>query len=233
VSPHYGERASTAQGFVVQGPAARAPGMPGAGEGTSARVSEKRAARASAESFERLYAASPDPWGYDSSEYERGKYAATLAALDGRLYECALEIGCSIGAFTELLADRCRALTALDFSARAVDLARARLRGRAHVRVVKASFPEQAPAEKWDLVACSEVLYYLDPPALEDAVRWLRGRLRDGATVLAVDWRGPTETEPHDGDEVHEILRERLARWHALEGRQPGYRLDRFDGDAG
>ncbi|HEY3866641.1 MAG TPA: SAM-dependent methyltransferase [Solirubrobacteraceae bacterium] len=199
--------------------------------GSSARASARRPARASAESFERLYAASPDPWRYDSSEYEREKYAATLAALDGRSYRRALEAGCSIGAFTELLADRCAALTALDFSARALDLARRRLRGRANVEIVEASFPEQAPAGRWDLVVCAEVLYYLDPPALEQATEWLRERLLEGATVLTVDWRGSTTTEPHDGNEVHELLRERLADWHALEGRQPGYRLDRFDGD--
>jgi SAM-dependent methyltransferase len=192
---------------------------------------DRRAPRASAESFERLYAASPDPWRYDSSEYERGKYAATLAALDGRSYRRALEVGGSIGAFTELLADRCAALTALDFSARAVGLARTRLSERAHVSVLEASFPEQAPAGEWDLVVCSEVLYYLDRVALERAVGWLREQLSAAATVLAVDWRGPTTTEPHDGNEVHDLLRERLAAWHALEGRQPGYRLDRFDGD--
>jgi SAM-dependent methyltransferase len=187
--------------------------------------------RATAESFERLYAESSDPWGYDSSEYERGKYAATLGALDGRVYGRGLEVGCSIGAFTELLADRCGSLTALDFSPRAVLLARTRLREHTHVSVLEASFPEQAPAGRWDLVVCSEVLYYLDRPALEAATAWLLGRLREGATVLTVDWRGPTTIEPHDGDEVHELLREQLMDWHALEGRQPGYRLDRFDGD--
>jgi SAM-dependent methyltransferase len=201
------------------------------GTGSSARTSGRRPARASAESFERLYAASPDPWRYDSSEYERGKYAATLAALDGRAFEHALEVGCSIGAFTELLADRCAALTALDFSARALGLASRRLHGRSNVQIVEASFPEQAPAGNWDLVVCSEVLYYLDRVALERAVGWLREQLSEGATVLAVDWCGPTTTEPHDGDEVHDLLRERLVAWHALEGRRPGYRLDRFDGD--
>jgi predicted TPR repeat methyltransferase len=188
--------------------------------------------RVLAERFERLYAESPDPWDYDSSEYERGKYAATLAALDGRVYQRGLEVGCSIGAFTELLAQHCEALTALDFSARALALAAGRLREQAHVRLLEASFPEQVPAQRWDLVVCSEVLYYLDRETLERAVAWLRERLLEGTTVLAVDWRGPTTTEPHDGDEVHDLLREGLARWHALEGRQPGYRLDRFDGDA-
>lgn len=189
--------------------------------------------RATAESFERLYAKSSDPWGYDSSEYEREKYAATLAALDGRFYKRGLEVGCSIGAFTELLARRCESLTALDFSTRAVALARKRLRDSAHVRILEASFPEQTPAGSWDLVVCSEVLYYLDRDTLEHVAGWLRERLLlEGTTVLAVDWRGPTTTEPHDGDQVHDLLRDRLARWHVLEGRRPGYRLDRFDGDA-
>ena len=190
------------------------------------------AARATPASFERLYAQSPDPWDYDSSPYERGKYDATLAALDGCSYDRALEVGCSIGAFTELLADRCRSLTALDFSVRAIEIARRRLRKQAHVRIMEASFPEQAPPGRWDLVVCSEVLYYLDRETLEQATEWLQDRLLEGATVLAVDWRGPAKTEPHDGDDVHDLLRERLVSWHVLEGRQPGYRLDRFDGDA-
>jgi SAM-dependent methyltransferase len=198
--------------------------------GVSERISTSR--RATAGSFDRLYAESPDPWNYDSSAYEREKYAATLAALDGRVYGRALEVGCSIGAFTELLAERCGSLTALDFSVRALALARRRLGELAQVRILQASFPEQAPAGPWDLVVCSEVLYYLDRETLERAMEWLRGRLVEGATVLAVDWRGPTSAEPHDGDEVHDLLRERLAPWHVLEGRPPGYRLDRFDGDA-
>ena len=214
----------------------RAPGetparASAAGETPERAGADQRPARASPESFERLYARSSDPWGYDSSEYERDKYAATLAALDGRAYTRGLEVGCSIGAFTELLARRTKSLTALDFSERAVALARERLREQSHVDVVEAAFPEQVPPGRWDLVVCSEVLYYLDRETLERAMEWLAGRLREGATVLAVDWRGPTKTEPHDGDEVHELLRERLHAWHALEGRQPGYRLDRFDGD--
>jgi SAM-dependent methyltransferase len=188
------------------------------------------------ETFERLYAESSDPWNYDSSAYERDKYAATLAALDGRRYPNALEVGCSIGAFTQLLADRCRTLVAIDFSPRAIALARRRLQSspteHPHVSLAQASFPEQVPAGRWDLVVCSEVLYYLDPATLESAVDWLHAQLTDGATVLAVDWRGPITHEPHDGDQVHELLQRRLASWHALEGRHARYRLDRFDGHA-
>ena len=33
--------------------------------------------------FDELYERSADPWSYESSDYEREKYASTLAALPG------------------------------------------------------------------------------------------------------------------------------------------------------
>ncbi|HST56469.1 MAG TPA: SAM-dependent methyltransferase [Solirubrobacteraceae bacterium] len=186
--------------------------------------------RVSADTFERLYERDVDPWGYDSRAYEREKYAATLAALGARSYGRALELGCSIGAFTELLSSRCGALTALDFSPRAVALARARTRLLTNVTIREAAFPEQVPAGSWDLVVCSEVLYYLDRATLERALDWLDMQLRGAAVVIAVSWRGSARTEPLTGDEVHERLTARFASSHALTGLHPGYRLDRFDG---
>jgi SAM-dependent methyltransferase len=186
-----------------------------------------------AERFERIYEASPDPWGYTTSEYEREKYAATLAALPAGRIERTLEVGCSIGVFTAQLAVRCERVLGVDFSARAIGLARDRLAGIANVELLQAGFPEQAPAGPWDVVVCSEVLYYLDAAALRRAIGWLSAQLRDGASVVAVSWRGEGREEPHGGDEVHDLLARRLARWHAHDGRRAGYRLDRFDGDGG
>jgi SAM-dependent methyltransferase len=186
--------------------------------------------RVDAERFERHYEASADPWNYRDSDYEREKYAATLAALPPRRWDRALEVGCSIGVFSGLLAARCGRLVAIDFSARAVALAREQLAEQDDVEVVQASFPEQAPGSDWDLIVCSEVLYYLDEPALGSALEWLQARLRSGATVLAVSWRGAGAEEPLLGDDVHDLLERRFAEWHALDARRPGYRLDRFDG---
>ena len=184
------------------------------------------------ERFERLYAASVDPWGYRDSAYEREKYARTLAALPARPLGAVLEVGCSIGVFTGRLASRCERVVAVDFSPRALALAAGRLRKHRNVRLVQGSFPEQAPPGAWDVVVCSEVLYYLDEPALHAAVAWFAGQLRDGACVVVVSWRGEGGGEPLRGDEVHDLLAVELARWHALDDRQSGYRLDRFDGDA-
>jgi len=52
------------------------------------------------EYFESLYIKNPDPWRFATSEYERGKYEATLAAISGRKIRSAFEIGCSIGILT-------------------------------------------------------------------------------------------------------------------------------------
>jgi SAM-dependent methyltransferase len=188
--------------------------------------------RVRAERFERLYEASPDPWGYCTSDYERAKYADTLAALAEPSYGLALEIGCSIGVFTGLLAERCERLVALDFSTGALSLARERLRGVRNVELVRASFPEETPPGSWELVVCSEVLYYLDRPTFARALEWLRAQLENGSTVVVVSWRGAGGTEPLTGDEVHDLLESRLAPWHALDARKPGCRLDRFDGHA-
>ena len=77
---------------------------------------------------------------------------------------------------------------------------------------------------------CSEVLYYLQPQALNDAVGWIETQLGYGTSVLAVSWRGVGREEPLLGDDVHDRLALQLASWHALDARQDGYRLDRFDG---
>ncbi|HEX3693516.1 MAG TPA: SAM-dependent methyltransferase [Solirubrobacteraceae bacterium] len=187
-------------------------------------------APAAVERFERLYRESPDPWGYRTSEYEREKYAATLAALPRRAHGLCLEVGCSIGVFTGQLAARCEHVVAIDFSFCALQLARRHLQGVRNVDLLRAGFPEETPPGSWDLIVCSEVLYYLQRPALEEAIGWIKAQLGFGASVLAVSWRGVGQEEPLRGDEVHDLLERELAEWHVLDARRRGYRLDRFDG---
>lgn len=184
--------------------------------------------RVRAEFFEDLYSRAEDPWGFAASEYEAEKYAHTVATLGGARFGRGLELGCSIGVLTGQLAAVCGELLGIDVSERALDRARARLRGVAGVTLARATFPEQMPSGHWDLIVCSEVLYYLDPPAFVLALERLRAGLADGATVLAVHWRGATETYPLRGDEVHDRLAEQFAAWHVLDDRRPKYRLDLF-----
>lgn len=184
----------------------------------------------SAEYFEELYRGDPDPWDLATSDYERRKYATTIAALERRRFRRALEPGCSIGVLTRALAPWCDDLLAIDAAPRAVEAARARLAGLGNVRVERRSVPGQMPAGPFDLIVCSEVLYYWDRPALAGVWRALRDALAPGGCLLAVHWRGPVRHYPLGGDAVHDLLRAepgdlRVGR----SGTWPLFRLDRFD----
>jgi hypothetical protein len=114
-------------------------------------------------------------------------------------------------------------------SQRALARARERLHGRRGVRFSRGVFPEELPAGPWNLIVCSEVLYYLDRDAFALAVDRLRACLEAGSTVLAVHWRAATRTYPLLGDQVHDDLVATLGAWHMLDDRRAQYRLDRFE----
>ena len=184
------------------------------------------------EHFEELYERSEDPWSFATSEYERRKYERTLEALGGRHFPRALELGCSIGVFTAMLAPHCEELLAVDTSQRAVDLARERLAGLPGVRVERRTLPEETPDGPFDLVVASEILYYFTEEAMLAALRRFEEELAPGGSMLAVHWRGEPKTHPLRGDEVHELLGRHTRLAHVLSATEPEYRLDLF-GDTG
>ena len=176
--------------------------------------------------FEDLYARSSDPWGFETSEYERRKYARTLGVLGDRHFRRALEVGASIGVFTAMLAPYCDELLAVDTSDRAVSEARNRLSGFGQVRVERRTLPEETPGGTFDLIVASEVLYYLPRETMLETLRRLEAVLAPGGLLLAVHWRKETKTYPLQGDEVHELLLQnsRLERVRSIV--EDEYRLD-------
>jgi predicted TPR repeat methyltransferase len=158
------------------------------------------------EYFEKLYATSPDPWDFETSTYELNKYERTLGVIVTRRYRRALEVGSSIGVFTEMLAPLCDELLAVDVSERAVAAAKERLVSFPHVRVERRTLPEETPEGPFDLIAASEVLYYWPKDVMLAALRHFEEVLALGGTLLAVHWRKETKTYPLQGDEVHELL---------------------------
>jgi SAM-dependent methyltransferase len=181
--------------------------------------------------FEELYQGDPDPWQFATSPYERAKYERTLAALgpETRRFERAFEAGCSIGVFTELLADRCDDLLAIDASATAVERARARLAGLPAVQVEHRVLPEDLPPGPFDLIVCSEILYYWSADSLRELLSEVEARLAPGGSLLAVHWRAPTQTYPLRGGEVHRILADATSLAHVHGEREDLYLLDRYD----
>ena len=175
--------------------------------------------------FEALYAADPDPWRFATSDYERDKYAATLAALPPRQFTAGLEVGCSIGVLTRQLAARCQALLSLDVAEAALARARERCPG---VTFERRAVPGEWPPGRFDLIVFSEVLYYLDEAAIRETVAHAMTALEPGGCILAVHYLGETDY-PSTGDEAAEWLIDASALSPALQVRESGYRIDRLD----
>ncbi len=181
------------------------------------------------EYFESLYTESRDPWRFETSEYEREKYKRTLGTLAHRRYHRALEIGCSIGVFTAMLAPLCDELLAVDVSEKAIVAARERLAGFSHVSVELRRLPEETPEGPFDLIVASEVLYYWPEEVVIAALRRFEEILAPAGTLLAVHWRKETKTYPLQGDEVHELLIEHTRLANTTTIVEPEYRLDLFE----
>ena len=192
-------------------------------------MSPGQAVRLEGDYFDDLYARDPDPWDFATSPYERDKYDHSLRALGTRHFDRALEVGCSIGVFTAMLAPHCRELVAVDIAPAAVAAARDRTRHLEHVHVRQAALPEEMPEGSFDLIVCSEVLYYWGRELLERGLDTLIGALTPGGVLLAVHWTERTRGYPLQGREVHAALAARETL-HPLRGEDgTHYRLDVFE----
>lgn len=165
--------------------------------------------RMSAADFEARYRGDADPWGYLDRPYERAKYGATLEACGRGPFRSALELGSSIGVFTELLAPRCHHLVAVERSPTAMARARERLAplGHEHLELVLGALPEAIPRQGYDLVVASEILYYLTADELDRMLDVLERELEHDGRILAVHWRPAGPERPLDAARVHDRLR--------------------------
>ena len=177
------------------------------------------------EVFERLYARDPDPWGFHTSQYERDKYAATLASLPSGRFAAGFEVGCSIGVLTRQLAARCDTLLAVDVAEAALVAARAACAGLDHVSFRRRRIPGGWPRGRFDLIVLSEVLYFLGAADLAATARRAVASLAPGGVALLVNWTGPTNS-PITGDAAAQgfIAASRLTP--VLQRREARYRLD-------
>jgi SAM-dependent methyltransferase len=183
--------------------------------------------RAPVEHFERLARESEDPWDYATSAYEQAKYRTTLDYLPedpGRT----LELGCSVGVFTAMLAPRTSQLVAVDFSPTALERAAERLAGVENVELSRRHLPEEMPAGPFDTIVCAEILYYWSAELVEQGVRQMEAALAPGGTLLTVHWRHPDRRRELTGDDVHAILDEATGLKLVASRTTPDYLLDRW-----
>ncbi|MCU7616294.1 class I SAM-dependent methyltransferase [Chryseobacterium sp. PBS4-4] len=180
------------------------------------------------EYFKDVYDANEDPWNFETSEYEAAKYSATIAALPKQQYENVLEIGCSIGVLTQLLAQKSTHLLATDVSQKALDIAAKRCEKLKNVSFRKMSFPKELPEDQYDLIMISEVAYYLSSADWEFAISSLYDRLSLNGNIVLVHWLPEVHDYPQTGDEVHDTF-ERLMQdkmKNVFKNRAETYRID-------
>lgn len=162
--------------------------------------------------FDTLFTQSPDPWRYDSEPYERDRFARTVAALAGRRYRSALELGCANGTLTEQLAPLCDRLLATDTSRAALDAARDRIGARADVVLEQRTMPQDMPDARFDLIVASDMLYYLGLDGIVALMAAIERRATPDARVLLASYLGQTDTRI-SGEMAAEIAIAHLPGW--------------------
>ncbi len=156
--------------------------------------------------FSKLYAENPDPWDFAGSSYENAKYQVTVAALGERKYRNGFEIGCSIGILTRMLARKCKSLLAVDVVDRALATAKENCKTLDHVRFKNLQIPTDWPSgQKFDLIICSEMLYFLSREDIKRVSERVLESLLPGGNVLLVNYTEPID-EPCSGDEAAEAF---------------------------
>jgi SAM-dependent methyltransferase len=115
----------------------------------------------SVEPFEKGYQEKEDPWEYATSPYELTKYHQTLDLLPPVPVDKALECACAEGVFTFQLAVRVKHLVGADISPTALRRAQKRCRELHNVRFVQLDLTRDVLQGLFDLIVCSEVLYFM------------------------------------------------------------------------
>lgn len=145
-----------------------------------------------------FYASRLDPWGYTREELERLRFrsasAILAAATNGSRFARAIEIGCSEGTFTELLAPTCDSLLAVDISTVALERARSRRAWPASVKFAKLDLVSDALPGQFDLVVITDVLNDVRPMIRDRRkLRTVCGKLakatREDGYILVGDYR--------------------------------------------
>ncbi|MFH1609143.1 MAG: SAM-dependent methyltransferase, partial [Candidatus Bipolaricaulota bacterium] len=137
----------------------------------------------------------PDPWAYETSPYEQRKYDLKVQILPRRPdpgtppYARVLDLGCSEGLFTCRLAWEGvgKAVVGVDFVPAAIERARERGSSVPNVEFLLLDVTQELPSGPFDLVYCSEILYYLGPTRrVKELADRVCERLAPGGHVVLV-----------------------------------------------
>ncbi|MCB8878329.1 class I SAM-dependent DNA methyltransferase [Acidisoma silvae] len=180
--------------------------------------------------FDALYTRDADPWDFRTSDYEKKKYAATIAMIGDRRYARSLEVGCSIGVLSAYLAPVCDAFLGVDISEIPLAAARATCSAFPNARFTCMATPGDWPEGQFDLIVLSEVLYFLPPDAVNIMAARVEKSLVRGGRVILANWLGSEET-PQPGDLAADQFLSSVGLPLRRQDRKGLYRLDLLEKD--
>jgi len=162
--------------------------------------------------FEKRYLEQGDVWNYETSDYERDKYSQTLDFIRRvrRGNASVLEVGCSVGVFTELLAAEFEQVTAIDISREALVLARRH--ARPNTRFMRSDIRQVPATNRYDVIVCAEILYYLPEEDVGRVMDKLAGLLSDRGMVVTVSGIAGSRSDARYFDDWNDALAERFER---------------------
>ena len=104
-----------------------------------------------------------DVWEFDTSDFDRARWARVIDVLDGARYPRVLELGCGAGHFTRLLARLADRIVAFDIAPSAIARARAAETDATTIdyRVGNAMDYGWRADGPWDLVVMNDTMCYL------------------------------------------------------------------------
>ncbi len=191
-------------------------------------------------SLDQLFSRQADPWGYTNA-YEQTKYEQTLELIPAGAAKV-LEVGCAEGHFTAQLAPRVESLVATDISQVAVDRAAARCESEGNVQFETLDLATDSIPGCYDLIVCSEVLYYLGrPKRLQAVAEKLVAALEPGGQLVMAHANLTVDDPDHPGFDwsfnygvktIGETFSGLSSVKFVQELRTPYYRIQRFSKEA-
>ncbi|MBD2069390.1 glycosyltransferase [Leptolyngbya sp. FACHB-671] len=134
--------------------------------------------------FETTFATGPVHWNY-TNQYEQTKYEQTLSLLPPKPIARVLELACAEGHFTAQLAPHVEHLTAADISQIALEQAAERCAGLKNVDFMHLDFMKEPLPKPFDLIICSEVLYFANErETLQNVAQKFADALAPGGYLL-------------------------------------------------
>jgi SAM-dependent methyltransferase len=138
--------------------------------------------------FEALYRANEDPWSIGKATAPR--YQKYFELVTPYASGSVLDIGAGSGAFLARFQGAAASLVGVDISSKAVEIGARRFPSIRFLTGAADRLDEVAElrAQKFDLILCSDVIYYLGHGGRRRLLDWISAHLTDNGVVLIAAW---------------------------------------------